>query len=390
MRENKTILSIGAGYPQEEFADAIKNRGYKLISVGKGKNSEYVIAKSDVFAELNTHSFEEIDNWIVANNIKFDAAGSFAGGGAILTLQQINKKYHMPTEVPDDLMVGMDKFSQAELYEKYNLTSIKSWTASEMEKVPEDVDEFVVKPAIGRGSVGVEFVSRETLVDRLSKGLIPEDYIIQVFRKGKEYRMLLIIQNCEIKLLAPILRRSYKKTSFLGRLSCCTDELSRIEAYCERMVEDMKLVNGIIKFDILVSQEHIDMIEMDISVGGGIYFKRYIEKLFEWDIINKYIDLILDYPIDHAHITNPKLVMDYVYNETGKPFEMNLDVLESLLKERIVGEFKVVCNKFKPWETGKFGSNADFICTVIHGDTSVDSEEISNLLNQKLFKVWEG
>lgn len=386
---SKTILSVGAGYPQEEFADAIKARGYKLLSIGKGKNSEHVIKVSDVFAEIDTHSFEEVDRWIQNNNIQFDAAGSFAGGGAILTLQQINKKYHMPTEVPDDLMVGMDKFSQAELYEKYNLTSIKSWTVSEMNSVPEDVNEFVVKPAIGRGSVGVEFVSRETLVDRLSKGLIPEDYIIQVFRKGTEYRMLLIIQNSEIKLLAPILRRSYKNTSFLGRLSCCTNELNRIEAYCERMVEDMKLVNGIIKFDILVSREHIDMIEMDISVGGGIYFKRYIEKLFEWDIINKYIDLILDNPIEHAHITNPKLVMDYVYNETGEPFEMNSDVLESALKEIIVGDFKVVYNKFKPWETGKFGSNADFICTVIHGDSSVDCEEISNMLNQKLFKVWE-
>ena len=134
----KTILSVGAGYPQEEFADAIKARGYNLISIGKGKNSEHVISVSDVFAEVDTHSFEEVDKWISENNIHFDAAGSFAGGGAIITLQRINKKYGMPTQVPDDLMVGMDKFSQAALYEKYNLTSIKSWTVSELKEVPEE------------------------------------------------------------------------------------------------------------------------------------------------------------------------------------------------------------------------------------------------------------
>ncbi len=384
----KTILSIGAGYPQEEFADAIKDRNYKLISIGKGMNSEYVISKSDIFAEVDTHSFEDVDNWITENNIRFDAAGSFAGGGAILTLQKINKKYNMPTRIPDDLMVGMDKFSQADLYEKYHLTSIKSWTVSEMKSVPEDIEEFVVKPAVGRGSVGVEFIDRGELVNRLSKGLIPDDYIIQVFRKGVEYRMLLIAQGGNIKLLAPVKRHSFRNTSFLGRLECCTDDLGRIREYCECMVRDMKISNAIIKFDILVSTNHIDMIEMDISVGGGIYFKRYIEKLFEWDIINKYIDLILDIPIEETHISNPKLVMDYVYNETGKPFAMNKEALEALLQKKVNSGFKVVYNKFKPWETGKFGSNADFICTVIHDDRSINSEEISDLLNQQLFKVW--
>lgn len=384
----KTILSIGAGYPQEEFADAIKERNYKLISIGKGKNSDYVISKSDLFAEVDTHSFEDVDDWITGNNIQFDAAGSFAGGGAILTLQKINKKYNMPTRIPDDLMVGMDKFSQAELYEKYNLTSIPSWTVSELKTVPEGIDEFVVKPAIGRGSVGVEFISREELVNRLSKGEIPEDFIVQVFRRGVEYRMLLIAQKGEIKLLAPVKRHSFRDTSFLGRLECCLEDLERIKAYCQRMIKEMNITNAIIKFDILVSPEHIDMIEMDISVGGGIYFKRYIEKLFEWDIINKYIDLILDIPIDEAHISNPQLVMDYVYNETGKPFSMDKEQLESLLKKELHSSFKVVYNKFSPWKTGRFGSNADFICTVIHDDKSINCEDISDLLNKHLFIAW--
>ena len=166
------------------------------------------------------------------------------------------------------------------------------------------------------------------------------------------------------------------------------DELPRIETYCERMLKSMNIINGIIKFDILVSDLHIDMIEMDISVGGGIYFKKYIEKLFEWDIINKYIDLILDEPLDEARIANPNLVMDYIYNETGLPFTMDVEVLEATLKSQIEDNIKVVYNKFEPWKTGKMGSNADFICTVIHDDTSVTNEKLNDFLNEKLFKKW--
>lgn len=384
----KTILSVGAGYPQEEFANAIKNRGYKLISIGKGKNSEYIIKVSDIFAEVDTHSFEEVENWIQKNDIRFDAAGSFAGGGAILTLQKINKKYDLPTRIPDDLMVGMDKFSQADLYEKYNLTSIKSWTVSELSSVPNDVDDFVIKPAVGRGSVGVEFVNRNTLIEKLNQKSVPDDCIIQVFRKGIEYRMLMIVQRGKIKLLAPVKRLSFRDTSFLGRLSCSTDDYNRIKSYCERMINNMGILNAIIKFDILVSEKSIDMIEMDISVGGGIYFKRYIEKLFEWDIINKYIDLIIDEPIDEAHIVNSHLVMDYVYNETGCPFAMNPSLFEEYIKKVIHGDFKIVYNKFRPWETGKMESNADFICTVIHNDATVTNENLNDLLNVELFRTW--
>lgn len=385
---NKTILSVGAGYPQEEFADAIKDRGYKLISIGKGKNSERVISLSDAFAEIDTHSFEEVDKWICENQVHFDAAGSFAGGGAIITLQKINKKYGMPTQIPEDLMVGMDKFSQASLYEKYNLTSIKSWTVSELKDVPEDIEEFVVKPAVGRGSVGVEFLSRETLVEKLEQHSIPEDFIIQVFRKGVEYRMMAIVQKGELKLLAPIKRDSYGDTTFLGRLSCATEDLRRLQDYSIRMVKAMGIDNSVIKFDVLVSERYIDMIEMDISVGGGIYFQQYISKLFECDIINRYIDLILDIPIDNMSIVNNDYVMDYVYNETGKPLKLDQVCLEAWLNETLKGNYSVILNRLRAWESGRFSSNADFVCAVVHKDKGVEKSELCRMMNKELFIKW--
>lgn len=385
----KTILSVGAGYPQEEFADAIKARGYNLISIGKGKNSDHVISLSDVFAEVDTHSFEEVDKWIRENNIHFDAVGSLAGGGAIITLQKVNKKYRMPTQIPDDLMVGMDKFSQADLYEKYNLTSIKSWTVSEMKVVPNDIDEFVVKPAVGRGSVGVEFLSREVLAEKLAQNSIPQDYIIQVFRRGVEYRMMAMVQKGELKLLAPIKRDSYEDTTFLGRLSCATEDIQRLRDYSMHMVNVMGIENSIIKYDVLVSEHHIDMIEMDISVGGGIYFQQYISKLFKCDVINRYIDLILDIPIENMSIINSDYVMDYVYNKTGKPLKYDQGSLEAWLNKTIKGDYSIILNRLRAWETGKFSSNADFVCAIVHKDKRIGKSKLCGMMNEDLFTNWQ-
>lgn len=389
MNNKFTVLSIGAGFPQEEFVDALKARNISVISIGKGRNSQKVIDKSDIFAEVDTHSFIDLNQWIQTNKVQFDAAGSFAGGGAILTLQKINEKYNLPTRIPSELMVGMDKFSQQALYEKYELTTIKSWTTSEIGNANIDgIKKFVVKPVVGRGSAGVEFVSDSELKDRIFSKSIPEDYIIQEFREGVEYRMLMIVQTGEIKLLAPIKRESYEGTSFLGRLSYSDTHLDRIQTYCENLVKKLKIENSIIKFDILVSEKNVDMIEMDIAVGGGIYFKRFIESLFEWDIINRYIDLILGIHFESALIQNPSHVMDYVYNHTGKPFKILEDEVENYLKTILEGEFKVIYNKLKPWEHGQMSSNAHFIFTIIHGICKYSDKQLNDLINKNVFSKW--
>ena len=373
---------------QEEFAKAVKKRNYKLASVGKGKNSSIVISESDIFSEVDTHSFEEVCHWLEENNIHIDAAGSLAGGGAIPTLQKLNNRYNLPTKIPSDLIVGMSKFDQAKIYEKYNLTTIRSWCVDDFPAFQDKYDRFVVKPAIGRGSVGVEFLDKDELTQRIKGGLIHKDYIIQSFQTGIEYRMMVFVQDGQIKILAPIMRESYAGTTYLGRLSCDTHHISRITDYCEKMIKNMNLVNTVIKFDILVSDKSIDMIEMDISVGGGIYFQQYIGELFECDIINRYLDLIVDIKFDKQKLKHDDFVMDYIYNETGAPLNLQKDLLEAYLIHKCGDQTKVIYNKLKSWKTAKNSSNADFTVAVIHKNKSLKNSELSHMVNNDLFNKW--
>lgn len=80
--------------------------------------------------------------------------------------------------------------------------------------------------------------------------------------------------------------------------------------------------------------------------------------------------------------------MDYVYNETGKPLKLDRDELESYLMKEIVGDFKIVYNKFQPWKTGNRNSNADFLFTIIHGNSKITNSKINEGINNKLFKEW--
>ena len=123
----RTVLSIGSGLPQVDFIKALKQRNFEVVSIGKGRNSEEAICLSDDFVEVDTHDASAVIDWLRSYKRDIHAVGSFAGGMAIGTLQKAVKELNLIPNVPDELMVGMDKFSQQDLYERYNLSSIKSF-----------------------------------------------------------------------------------------------------------------------------------------------------------------------------------------------------------------------------------------------------------------------
>lgn len=283
------------GPGQLEFIRRLKERGFKVAGFGKGKNSPEAEDLLDYKAELDTADFETAKNWVDSLGVEITAVGSFAGGRAVATTQRLANYYKAPTAVPDILLAGTDKIEQQKLYVKYGLSTIPTWRAGEL--TPEGVRDaadtsFIVKPSVGRGSEGIAIVSRAELADAVRRNTMHADTVIQGVRTGREYRCLILIQDHEIKLLAPILRRSYRDTVFLGVLKYSEQDLDRLKAFVGAFVEKTGIRSAVIKADIIVSERSIDVIEMDIGVGGGTYFKKFISRLYGTDIMDEYIDLI--------------------------------------------------------------------------------------------------
>lgn len=187
--------------------------------------------------------------------------------------------------------------------------------------------------------------------------------------------------------MAPINRISYRDTVFLGRLSYCSRHIERLRKCVESFIDTSHIVNAIIKADIIVSDESIDVIEMDIGVGGGSYYKAFISALYDIDIMEEYIKLITNKPLTQMKIKNEYLRMDYVFNHKKNPIKYDLTECKEQLTHQF-GECMIIVNKIHPEIKGGYCSNADFIFTVIYNsDRQTDEVDfaVDEYVNNNLF-----
>lgn len=388
--ENKLVVSVGAGYPQAPFIKALKKRGFKVAAFGKGRNDELAIKHCDYFKEIDTTDAGSVFKWIASLEEPVFACGSYAGGVAIDTLQELDRGFNTATQIPEKLSVGMDKVSQQNLYRSLDLSDIETLTVSTIKKTPELIkpdQEYILKPIIGRGSAGVHHLTGSEILDWVGSSKASNDDLVQEFISGEEYRLMAIVQNGQLKFLAQIKRDSLKNTFLLGRLSIVTSAENRLANYMNKLIQQTKISNSIIKLDVLVSDSEVNMIEMDIGVGGGIYFKDFIEHAYQYDIEENYIRLITGQelePLSKEPLKNIK--MDYIFNYQGETIEYNLDEIQLWLNDN-VGKHKIVKNLLGNGEQGKFSSNAHFIFTVIHQNECISTIELNEQINNRFFKT---
>lgn len=382
MPNKDVILSIGMGPTQLDFIKRLHELGFSIAAFGKGKNSQEAIDLCDYTAEIDTRDFEGAVNWVNSLPVKVAAVGSFAGGAAVTTVQKLANHFKVCTKVPDELIVGSDKIRQQTLYEKYGLSSIKTWKAKELDKdtiLASNEDTFILKPAIGRGSEGITIMGRKELLEALDS--LSDEDIIQVVRHGTEYRCVIVVQNGELKLVAPILRRSYRDTVFLGVLSYSDKDLERLNGFVADFIKKANITNSIIKADIIVSDKSIDVIEMDIGVGGGSYYKTFVSRVYGRNLMDEYINLITGREVKVFEVEHPLLRMDYVFNHNPEPVCYDLLECQKFFDDKF-GKSEIQINKLHPETKGGFSSNADFIFTVMYeSDRSRDefiADEMAN------------
>lgn len=387
MKSKDIILSIGIGPGQLDFIKRIKKEGYCVAGFGKGKNSEEAINLCDYVAEIDTRDFESAVRWIESLDVNVIAVGSFAGGEAVTTVQKLANYFRTPTAVPDFLIVGSNKIIQQNLYNSLGISSIRTWKAKDVsiEEVSHLPDEelFICKPTIGRGSEGITIVDKKELTKRLNDGIFGDDDIIQIVRKGEEYRCVLIVQDGEIKLLAPILRKSYRDTVFLGILRYSDKHIERMITFFEEFIKSANLKNTIIKSDVIVSDNRIDVIEMDIGVGGGSYYKKYVSRVYDRDLTGEYIKLITNTKVEKFNVAFPHMRMDYVFNHKKNPVTYNLNECYKVFEEKL-GKCEIQINSLHPEEKGGFNSNADFIFTVMYENSDLNDNFIADDIANEL------
>jgi len=380
----KAIISVGMGTGQYEFIKRAKEKGFCVVAFGKGKNSEEAVKLADYTAEIDTTDVETAINWINELDVDVVGIGSMAGGRAIETVQRLSRYYDVYTSVPAELIIGNDKTAQMKFYKKFGLSNIDTWR---VEEVPENISEgeYIVKPASGRGSEGIFFVDGEKLGRLIRENEIGSDDIVQRVVHGDEFRCLIFVQFGEILLLAPVLRKSYRDSVFLGRLIYDDVSAARIKELFEGFVKHFGIQNCVIKADVLVSVDELNVIEMDIGVGGGIYYQTYLSELYGRDLISDYIDILTGKKVEKYKKPAKQLVMDYVFNRKNKPVSYDVDECYKELNNHVKVR-RIQTNALCPEKKCGYNSNADFIMTVIfENNNSTDETYIDQVVNDRLF-----
>lgn len=389
----EVVISVGMGPGQIEFIRRLKQLNYCVAAFGKGKNSEEAKRLADYSCEIDTRDADGVIEWIKELGVKVIAVGSYAGGMAVLTVQKLSNYYHVPTNIPHQLIVGLDKENQQRLYEKYALSTIKSWNAEEIsleEIKSREENLFIIKPKVGRGSAGIQICDRQLVAEYLENPLNCNDNnMIQVLCQGTEYRCVIFVQGGEIKLLAPISRTSYRDTTFLGVLKYAGEHKELLENFMQNFVREANIINTIMKADIIVSpQMDINVIEMDIGVGGGTYYKEFVSELYNRNLMDEYIKLITNQEMNTFNVSRPNLRMDYIFNRTGHAVSYDLNKCKSVLEKKL-GRNKIIINRLHPEVKKNYESNADFLFTVIYEDFNKSDKVdfwLDDYINQNLLQ----
>lgn len=379
-----TIISVGAGKNQKEFIDAVKKRGYKVCAFGKGKNDAATINKCDFFDEIDTSNSEEALAWIDSLNEKIIGAGSFAGGVAIDTLQKIERAYDLPTKIPANLSVGMNKFEQQLLYKSLNIGFINTLSLDDINKNTIDIKkEYILKPAVGRGSSEVYKASGEALISLYKKQYYNKNFVVQEYLHGDEFRIFVMVQDGQIKILSPIKRSSKKGTYLLGRLEYFANKEKKLYDFFEKLVQNTGVNSCIIKADLIISAAGEEkIIEMDIGVGGGKYFKNFISQIIGSNVTELYIDLILGEKISqNAKKPIKHHLMDYCYIDQ-KRYQVKKKLIDNFFGS-LLGECEIQYNSMLKKEfSGKAEVNSDFMVAVMHHQTNISNQEINVEFNK--------
>lgn len=384
---NKCIVSVGIGAGQVDFIKAAKKRGYSVAGFGKGQNDMEAIRLCDFSAEIDTSDADMAISWLLELPIEIIAVGSFSGGVAIKTLQLITNYFQLGTRFDEKCIMGMDKLIQQQIYEEFDLSTINTWRGKELESENIKNDEkYIVKPKEGRGSKGVLNVSGVELQHLVVNKKIKGDDIVQEYFEGVEYRTVLFVQDKKIVTLIPVRRSSYKNTFFLGELSYIDEDLDTITKFAYKIIEKFHLTTAVLKFDILVNGSKINLIEIDFGVCGGIYFSKYLSALLDYNIVDLYLDVILNQETEHKIVQKTDIVMNYIYNEKKIPIKYDIEMCNHCLKKKYGTNTNVVVNRLHPETKALYSSNSDFIFAVIHNKNEDEKYEINRYVNEYLFK----
>lgn len=384
---DRYVISVGAGRNQVPLIKNLLKRGYRVVAFDKDEHApgrRYCT----YFNNISTWDYEKAIEWLDSLCIKYEGAGCFSYGNAVVTQQKIIKHYGLPASIPSTLYeIFIDKRCLRKILKDKGLSNLKEYdftTVNDMDNIQYD-KTYIVKDNLGGSSKNIFKIKGSELSPLIKSYNLEFKYIIQEYLEGDEYRVVAIIQNKKVKFYALLQRENFYDTLFVGRYTPVFDYNKSFITLVYKVIDTFELVDTLIKIDLIANNKTLEILEIDFSIPGDYFDIIIAPRCYNYNFIDNYINLILGLEVQRQQESGELYYFDYIYNIYEEICIIDYTLINKAI-EGLFRENKYILHKIKEAGEKVFypESNLDAICAVLHNNVNMSNCEINQFINKCL------
>lgn len=281
------LLVLGAGAEQRPLIASAQNLGFSVIAADRSEEALRK-ARPEVSLLSRAHGFSDLEDLMRANGVSDLVEGvvSFATDST-LTVAEIASRRKLRGPTPDQAATLTDKLLMKDLFARAGVHAPATWEVSSHEQVTGLVEKhpgqsFVLKPADGRGSIGVVRFDQNGLTEELFQHCLSHSalgyVLLQVWSEGEQVKAEGFLRRGDFWLLG-LTRRDYTRLDETSpnvvEAGCVIDPEYSAKVSAD-ITDAMRSVAGALGMsegplnaDIVVSPSGIHFLEVSGRWSGG-------------------------------------------------------------------------------------------------------------------------
>ena len=297
------FLSIGAGKNQVPLIQAEKARGLHVIAVDKNSSAPG-FTDSDIRILESTTEYRKILHAMsrVPYTHELKGVGSRSFGGAIHSTAYLAEKFKLVGNSSASIALFSNKKKMKALLEKNSIlvpTNIPFPVEKSKSKKPPSLPfPLLVKPANGFAKKGISILSNEAEWKKWSKGIKPEEWILEPKIEGKEVTVLGMVVSKKFHIISLSDKITTAEPPFIERIhivpSSCLEMTGEIKMICQAIVRATGLKNGPFVAEFKINDfGECYLLEAAPEVGGEFLAETLLKETYTYpyfpDLLSLYI-----------------------------------------------------------------------------------------------------
>lgn len=308
MSEAKKILVVGAGWDQAPIIRSARQQGHYVIAIDGDSeayglqfaNCSYTVSTRDVVGVLK-----------IAQEERVNAATYMITESPLYSIFNLTQALGLPGPSRESVEATVSKIRMREIFEAAGVPNPRFGRAKTLIEAVELAQyigfPLVMKPADVGGQLGLAkvhtFSDLEEYFVRAQKESIGGEVILEELMMGSEVNVVAIVLHGKIEVMTVSDRIKHPELAFgvvmrhLYPAACLPQQENPIRDYCQQAAMAMRIKDGIIFPQLIMTSAGPRMVEIGARIPGGV-MKELFELATGYDLVALQLDMALGKEID--------------------------------------------------------------------------------------------